>query len=53
MAEDGEIIVQVYKDHAVLTLRQPHHERLCEVTVTEPQGNIVADLLNKIPLGAE
>jgi hypothetical protein len=48
IGESGDVIVQVFEDHVILTVRQPHHERFAEVRLTEPQITALQDALNQV-----
>lgn len=49
LGETGEVVIQVFDHHAVLTVRQRHEERLAEVKLTNPQAMSVSDALQRVP----
>jgi len=44
LGEGGEVVAQLYQDHAVLTIRQHELERFAEVVLYEPQLTVLTDL---------
>lgn len=48
IGEGGEAIVQVFPEHAILTVRQLELERFAEVTLTPPQLQAVKDAMDQV-----
>ena len=48
IGEGGEVIVQVFEDHIILTVRQMDLERWAEVTLSESQVTAVMDAMAQL-----
>jgi len=45
MGEGGEVILQLFEDSMLMTIRQPEQERLAEVRLTEIQAQVIVDAI--------